>query len=50
MATLKQMAINGQLTAASLVWKAGMANWVKAETVDELKGVFANTIPPIPNP
>lgn len=44
---LKQMAVAGQLTASSLVWKAGMAEWVKAETVDELKTVFAE-IPPVP--
>ena len=46
-ATLKQMAIVGQFTANSLVWKAGMSEWAKAETVDELKTVLA-VIPPIP--
>ena len=44
---LQQMAAAGQLVAGSLVWKAGMAEWAKAETVDELKAVFAN-IPPVP--
>lgn len=48
-ATLKQMAVAGQFAAASLVWKPGMAEWVKAETVDELKDVLANIMPPIPN-
>lgn len=47
-AVLKQMANAGQLTPNSLVWKAGMSKWVKAETVDELNILFANAIPPIP--
>lgn len=45
--TLTQMAASGQLTAASLVWRSGMAQWVCAETIDELKGIFANSMPPI---
>ena len=44
---LGQMAIAGQLVGTSLVWKPGMSEWVKAETVDELKSLFA-TMPPIP--
>ncbi|MBE6940536.1 MAG: DUF4339 domain-containing protein, partial [Ruminococcaceae bacterium] len=47
LAVLQQMAVAGQLVAGSLVWKAGMAEWVKAETVDELKSIFAD-IPPVP--
>lgn len=45
---LAQMAAAGELTADSLVWKNGMAQWVKAGAVDELKNLFANTMPPIP--
>ena len=45
---LTQMATAGQLTADSLVWKNGMAQWAKAGTVDELKNLFANAMPPIP--
>lgn len=45
--TLKQMTAAGQLSAKSLVWKPGMSEWVKAETVDELKPMFA-VMPPIP--
>ena len=45
---LAQMATAGQLTADSLVWKNGMAQWAKAGTVDELKNLFANVMPPIP--
>lgn len=48
MSTLSQMAVSGQLTADSLVWKSGMAQWAKAGTVDDLKGLFANVMPPIP--
>ena len=48
LATLQQMAIAGQFSGSSLVWKAGMPAWVAAETVDELKEVLANVMPPIP--
>lgn len=47
LSALTQMATVGQLTADSLVWKNGMAQWEKAGEVDELKGLF-NTIPLIP--
>lgn len=46
--TLSQMITSGQFTAESLVWKNGMSAWAKANTVDELKGLFANAMPPIP--
>lgn len=45
---LVQMASVGQFNADSLVWKAGLAEWVKAGTVDELKNVLANIPPVIP--
>ncbi len=45
--TLKQMALAGQFSADSLVWKAGMPEWVKAGAIDELKSMFA-VMPPIP--
>lgn len=45
---LAQMATVGQLTAHSLVWKNGMAQWAKAGTVDELKNLLANAMPLIP--
>lgn len=48
LSALTQMVAVGQFTADSLVWKNGMAQWVKAGTVDELKGLFANAMPPIP--
>ena len=45
--SLAKMAAAGQLNADSLVWKAGMDQWAKAGTMDELKHLFA-VIPPIP--
>jgi len=45
---LGQQASSGQLTRNSLVWKAGMAGWVKASEVPELASLFANSPPPIP--
>ena len=48
LAILKQMATAGQFTVDSLVWKAGMAQWQKAGTIDELKEVLENIMPPIP--
>ena len=44
---LQQMASANQFSADSLVWKKGMAEWVKAGSVDELKSMF-DEIPPIP--
>lgn len=46
--TLAQMASVGRFNADSLVWKAGMAEWAKAEAVNELKAVLMN-IPPVPS-
>ena len=45
---LANMVTSGQFTVESLVWKQGMAAWEKAGNIDELKGVFANSMPPIP--
>ena len=47
-ATLSHMVAAGQFNADSLVWKAGMTEWVKAEDVDDLKAILENAIPPIP--
>lgn len=43
--TMIQMANSGQLCATSMVWKPGMTQWVRADSIDELKGIF---MPPIP--
>lgn len=45
--TLKNMALSGQFSASSLVWKQGMSEWSKAENIEELKNMFS-TIPPVP--
>jgi membrane protease subunit (stomatin/prohibitin family) len=39
---------SGKITRKSLVWRGGMANWVAAETVPELQGLFADSPPPLP--
>jgi membrane protease subunit (stomatin/prohibitin family) len=48
MAMLQKQAASGELNRNTLVWKAGMAQWVKAGEVPELAPLFANTPPPIP--
>lgn len=45
--TLKQMMSLGQLSENSLVWRAGMSEWVRVDSVEELKELFY-TMPPIP--
>lgn len=45
---LKQMAIAGQFKPNSLVWKPGMETWLRADAVEDLKGLFNNVMPPIP--
>ena len=47
-ATLTQMATSGTFTKESLVWKQGMPEWVKAESVQELQNVFSAIPPSIP--
>ena len=39
---------DGSMTSSSLVWKAGMANWAAANSVQELSSLFAAVPPPIP--
>jgi membrane protease subunit (stomatin/prohibitin family) len=48
MGALAQQAASGALTRNSLVWKAGMAQWVKAADVPELASLFAGVPPPVP--
>ena len=44
---LQQMIAGGQLTPDSLVWKTGMAAWIKAGETDDLRGLFAPPVPPV---
>lgn len=37
---VRQMAAAGQISGETLVWKQGMASWTRADSVDELKGMF----------
>lgn len=45
---LKQMTISGSFSKNSLVWKAGMPDWKKAEEVGELQEVFNSVMPQVP--
>lgn len=47
LAVLKQMITTGQFTADSLVWKAGMSEWMAAKAIPELNMFFVS-MPPIP--
>jgi membrane protease subunit (stomatin/prohibitin family) len=47
--TLTAQAREGTLTRSTLVWKQGMSQWVAAETVPELQGLFAAVPPPLPS-
>ncbi len=46
---LAQMVSNHQLTENMLVWTNGMSNWCRADSVEDLKKIFTNTMPPIPS-
>ncbi len=48
MIALQSQATGGQLKRDTLVWKNGMAQWLKAGEVSELAALFANTPPPLP--
>ena len=45
--TLRQMSSTGQFSAESLVWKPGMATWIKAGETDDLKELFTPPVPPV---
>jgi hypothetical protein len=44
---MRQGIANGTVTGQTLVWSAGMAGWVPAQTVPELQAMFAAP-PPLP--
>ena len=48
MGALQGQAGSGALKRDSLVWKAGMAQWLKAGDVPELAALFASVPPPLP--
>ncbi len=45
---LQGQAGTGQLKRDTLVWKTGMAQWLKAGDVPELSALFADVPPPVP--
>lgn len=53
-ATLRQMAADGTISAESLVWKPGMQGWAPAGEIPELQGLFGKAgavpppVPPVP--
>ena len=47
---LAQGATSGQLTPQTMVWSAGMANWVPAGQVPELMALFGGSATPPPPP
>ena len=47
-AALQGLVREGKLARNTLVWKAGMASWVAADTVAELQPLFAHLPPPLP--
>lgn len=48
MATLQQMIAAGQITGETLLWKQGMAGWIKAADIAEVSGLFGSVPPPLP--
>jgi hypothetical protein len=47
-AALAEQARSGALTAATLVWKAGMSSWAAAKDVPEIAAVLGAVPPPLP--
>ncbi len=45
---VKNMVASRQLTADTLIWKPGMANWDKIGNVSDFSGLFNNCPPPFP--
>ncbi len=48
-AAIGQYVRAGQVQRGTLVWKAGMAGWVAADSVPELQALFATLPPPLPH-
>lgn len=48
LASLRQEIQQQRITAATLVWKPGMASWTPAGEVAELQALFAQVPPPLP--
>ncbi|SHH88806.1 Membrane protease subunit, stomatin/prohibitin family, contains C-terminal Zn-ribbon domain [Chryseolinea serpens] len=48
LAALQQMTQQGSLTRETLVWKQGMAGWIKASDTPDLGSLFGAIPPPLP--
>jgi len=48
--SLKDMAVQKQLTQETLAWRQGMTDWLPAGRVAELAPIFAVNPPPVPTP
>lgn len=48
MSSMQQMAIGGQLTPSTYVWRPGMSQWTYASQCPELASLFAPPAPPVP--
>ncbi|MCG9895516.1 MAG: SPFH domain-containing protein, partial [Fimbriimonadaceae bacterium] len=47
---LRGLISQGRLTRETLVWKAGLAEWVKAADLPEVASLFGQAPPPVPPP
>lgn len=45
---LQKMTTSGQFSESSLVWRAGLNEWIRADSMEELKNLF-HVMPPIPS-
>ncbi len=45
---LQKMITSGQFSESSLVWRAGLNEWIRADSMEELKNLFY-AMPPIPS-
>lgn len=45
---IQDMIGQGKFTKETLVWKQGLANWIKAVDAEDLKGLFGILPPPLP--
>ena len=48
LSALQKMAVAGQLSGETLVWTPGMEQWAKAEDREDLKKMFRECPPPVP--
>lgn len=47
---LRELASFGGVTRETLVWRPGLAQWVRAGDLPELSGLFDRSVPPAPPP